>query len=219
MQVFETEIVIPLTAHMPLPLKRGKRSPRRQLLFACMESAFGIGFGIFLLLSSSGLKTSHGAPAPGTNVLFALCIVLIVLAILLPLISLLTITLQARSTRSPHQVSINHEGIFTSRDSFLIKWAEIKELSPATFLGSPYLQIVPWDLAEVAERAKVSSGRSLRFGINLTLLLFGHSKSPAPIGLSQRVLPISIDELLTAIQERFASELNEHHIVVRRSQP
>lgn len=178
-----------------------------------------LGLGIFFLLFFSGLKTSHGAPAPGTNVLVALCIVLIVLAILLPLIALLTITLQARSTHSPHQVRINHEGIFTSRDSFLIKWAEIKELSPAMFLGSPYLQIVPWDLAEVAKRAKVSSGRFQRFGINLTVLLFGRSKSLAPIGISQVVLPISIDELLTAIQERFASELQEHHIVVQRSQP
>ena len=218
MQVFEAEIVIPLTTHRPLPVKREKRSPRRQLLFTCFESAFMLGLGIFLLLSSSGLKTSHGAPAPGTNVLFALCIVLIVLAILLPLLTLLTITLQARSARSSHQVRINHEGIFTSRDSFLIKWAEIKELSPATFLGSPYLQIVPWDLAEVAERAKVSSGRFLRFGINLTLLLFGRSKSPAPIGISQKVLPIAIDELLTTIQERFAPELHEHHIIVRRSE-
>jgi len=152
-------------------------------------------------------------------VLFALGIVLIVLAILLPLIDLLTITLRARSTRSPHQVRINHEGIFTSRDSFLIKWGEIKELSPATFLGSPYLQIVPWDLTEVAERAKVSSGRLLRFGVNLTLLLFGRSKSPAPIGISQRALPISIDELLAAIQEHFAPQLLEHRITVRRSQP
>lgn len=219
MQVFEAEIVIPLTAQRPLPGKREKRSPRRQFLFICFECAFMLGLGIFLLLSSSGLKTSHGAPAPGADVLFALCIVLIVLAILLLLITLLTITLQARSTRSPHQVRINHEGIFTSRDSFLIKWAEIKELSPATFLGSPYLQIVPWDLAEVAERAKVSSGRFLHFEINLTLLLFGRSKSPAPIGISQRVLPISIDELLTAIQERFASELHEYQVVVRRSQP
>ena len=112
-------------------------------------------------------------------------------------------------------VRINHEGIFTSRDSFLFKWVEIKELALSTFMGVPLLRIVPWDLTEVAGRAKASVGPFYRFGINLTLMLFGHSKSLAPIGISQMALPISIDKLLTAIQEHFGAELHEYRITVR----
>ena len=126
-------------------------------------------------------------------------------------------TFLIRQLRAPSAyVRINHEGIFTSRDSFLIKWAEIQELSFATFRGLPYLRIVPWDLQEVAARAKASSRPSMRFGINVTLRLSPRSKSP--IGLSQMVLPIPIHELLTAIQEQFGTQLREHHILMQGSE-
>lgn len=45
--------------------------------------------------------------------------------------------------------------------------------------------------------------------------LFPSTKSPAPIGLFQMALPISIQEVLIAIQEHFGTQLLEYHILIR----
>lgn len=219
MQIMESEIILPL---------KYKALSKGSFIFLGGLLVYVVALDLFLLNMASQAAarakvTFASDPALAQNIAHQWTTeeIWIIAALVLELLIYgLFFAFQVRKLRTPSpSVRINREGIFTSRDSLLIKWAEIKELSPATFMGSPYLRIVPWNLAEVASRAKRSSGRFLRFGINLTLLLFGRSKSPAPIGLSQRALPISIDELLTAIQERFASELQEHHIVVRRSQP
>lgn len=210
MQVFESEIVIPLTYR-----------PRVKAFFPLIGALlFFVLF--FIIWIVEGFWLAAGAsrfPDIQQNFYQEMIIGGLVFAIILVLYGLFFSFIKRQKPASPPYIRIDHEGIFTSRASFLIRWAEIKELSPATFMGSPYLRIVPWDLAEVASRAKVSSGRFFRFWINLTLLLFGRSKSPAPIGIYQIALPISIDGLLTTIQERFAPELHEHHIMVRRSEP
>jgi len=111
-----------------------------------------------------------------------------------------SLTFLIRQLRAPSpDVRITHEGIFTSHDSFLITWAEIEELSLATWMGSPYLRIVPRNLEAVAARAKASSRPWRRFAIDATLTFFPSTTSPAPLGLSQRALPISIRDLLMAI--------------------
>ncbi len=210
MQVLESEIVIPLAYR-----SRTKTwfPPIGTLVFLVFFFIIWIGEGLWLAAGASRF------PDIQQNFHQGMIIGSVVFVVILILYGLVFAFRTRQKHTSPPYVRINHEGIFTSRDSLLIKWAEIKALSPATFLGTPYLQVVPWNLAEVASRAKRSSGRFLRFGIHLTLLLFGRMKSPATIGISQMALPISIGELLAAIQEHFAPELLEHRITVGRSQP
>lgn len=50
----------------------------------------------------------------------------------------------------------------------------------------------------------------------LTQLFFRNAKSPTPPGITQKALPIPVNELLNAIQEHFAIELHEHCISVQR---
>lgn len=209
MQVFEFEIVIPL---MHKPRVKTFLPPVGALVFFALFFFFWIVEGLWLAAGASRF------PDIQQNFHQQMIIGGIVFAVVLVLYGLFFSFIKRQKRTPPPYVRVNQEGIFTSRDSFLIKWAEIKELSPATFMGSSYLRIVPWNLAEVASRAKASSGRFLRFGINFTLLLFGRSKAPVPIGISQMALPISIDELLTAIQEHFDTELREHHILVQGRQ-
>lgn len=207
MQVLESAIVISL---IDKPHAKTFFPPRSALLFLTLFFLLWIGEGLWLATGASRF------PDIQQNFYHEMIIGGLVFAGILTLYGAFAFRKRDKRTTPPY-VRIDQEGIFTSRDSFLFKWAEIKELSLTTYMGSPFLRIVPWNLAEVASRAKRSSGPFLRFGINLTLLLFGRSKSP-PIGLGQVALPIPIDEMLTAIQERFASELREHHIMVRRSQ-
>lgn len=68
--------------------------------------------------------------------------------------------------------------------------------------------IVLWNREEVLSRSKASLNPFTRF------TLFRHLNSSFPFGFSQRILPVSIDELLTTIQERFATELREHSIAI-----
>ncbi|MBA2678903.1 MAG: hypothetical protein H0U76_10990 [Ktedonobacteraceae bacterium] len=121
-----------------------------------------------------------------------------------------------RRLRGPSaQLRISHEGIFTSFDAFLLRWEEIKELSPAIFLGYPLLRIVPCDAESVVARASVSARGLRRLLLNLNWLITRDSKTLSPLNISQRALPISIDELMAAIQEHFAIELRAYHVTVR----
>jgi hypothetical protein len=208
MQITESEIVIPL---------KYKERLKAPLIILCGFLAYFIALCIFLI-NLTLKQTSSQFPDirndAHNTMLFEVCAFIFIVILYSMLFAFFIRRLRAPS---PY-VCINHEGIFTSRDSFLIKWREIRELSLATFMGSPYLRIVPWNGEEIATRAKASSRLSMRFAIDATVMLFRRSKSPAPIGLSQMVLPISIQELLVAIQEHFGTELREHHILIQNTQ-
>jgi hypothetical protein len=207
MQIFESEIVIHLNY---------KPRFKRMLIEFCVFFAIYTGGFSFLLISELQMvdRTSNFPAIQHTaqqNIGQAV-IGLFLGLLLFGLISLFLI----RQMRAPSPyMRISDEGIFTSGDSLLIYWSEIKELSRSTFMGFPFLRIVTWNLEEVASRAKASSRPLFRFGINITLGIFTLLKSPAPIGIYQMSLPVSIDKLLTTIHERFAAKLRENRITVR----
>ncbi len=214
MQVIESEIVIPL---------KYKSNLKGSLIVLCVMLVYFVGLSLFLIIMASQAAakakvTFANDPVMAEDIAHQWItqeIWGIIMLVLMLFLYCIVFTFMIRKLRAPSPyVRISHEGVFTSRDSLLIKWAEIKELSLAIFMGSPYLRIVPWNVEEVAARAKASSRPLIRFGINITLMFFRHAKSRAPIGLSQRALPISINELLTAIEEQFGAELREHHILV-----
>ncbi|EFH82779.1 STM3941 family protein [Ktedonobacter racemifer] len=191
MQVFQDEIVIPLITVQDQPTPKFIRS---RLFWIAL--VFGIGFfsvRIFLRLAADTQEMMFD--------IWGLVFLLLMCG------ALLTQLIRKLRSHSSY-LHINHKGIFTSRDSFLIRWAEIKALSPSTFMGSPFLMIVLWNREEVLSRSKVALNPFTRF------TLFRYLNSSLPFGFSQRILPISIDELLTTIQERFATELREHSIAI-----
>jgi len=52
----------------------------------------------------------------------------------------------------------------------------------------------------------------------IDLYFYRRSNNLSPLIIPQGILPISIDELIAMLQERFASELREYHITVREWQ-
>lgn len=205
MQVMEAEIVLRL---------KYKARLKSALLFQCIMVVFFVSFYSWLIVSSFRMTASPFSDlqeAARQDVMIFLLVGFLVL-----FCYVMYIAFVIRQLRAPDPyVRISHQGIFTSRDPFLITWAEIQELSLATFLGVPYLRIVPRNVQEVAARAKAASRASVRFGIALNLLFFRFSKSSAPIGFPQTALPISLDELFAVIQEHFGTQLREHRILVR----
>jgi hypothetical protein len=106
-----------------------------------------------------------------------------------------------------YSLVINHSGIQFS-----------KELSVTTWLGYPFLGIVPQDVKEFYGQLMKPSQCWLRpnaMSFNARARLAKFLGTP---GISERLLTIPIEELLTAIQEYFAAELQEHGIVVRGKQ-
>lgn len=125
------------------------------------------------------------------------------------------------------QLHITHEGIFCGLPVFstLISWDKMIAIVPYTLklFGNNYpaLGIIPRDYEALITRAIEEHARNAWQRAWYHLLdrintWFEHrSNALAPIHIYELSLPISIDELLAVIQERFAVELREHHIIVQ----
>jgi hypothetical protein len=215
-QVTEVEMIIPLID----PLK--KPSTRRLPIYTSIVGVLGL-VGCFLLIYvfPSPVRTADGSLVPdtGQHMLDTLLMVLVILDILG---SALLLLLQARRLRTPHHIRINQEGIFYSYYLFtFVKWDEIAAFVPhkGNNAGGPFvLSIVLRDETTVIARFLEANSKNiwqktLYCFLTRASLWFSHtSNAPSPLSLHQSVLPLSIDELITAIQERFATELREYHI-------
>lgn len=207
MQIAESEIVIAVTY---------RSYYKRVFLISSVAVVCFIGLFIVMMnrLVSTGANIGH-LPAFQERFHQEILVFTGFLVFILVLYSL-TLIILIRQTRVPSpDLRINQEGIYTSPSALLIRWSEIRVISRASILGSPYLQIVLCKRDGVISRAKASSRPSVRWSIPLALMT---SKSPVLMAVTQLALPVSVDELLTTIQEHFAPELREHHITVRGSQ-
>lgn len=131
-----------------------------------------------------------------------------------------------RTSHAPlSYLSISHEGIFLSHILFVfVPWNEIAALVPywKNNEGNPqYLGIVLRDEKMVRKRFIQENARnswqralySFLVGVNAWLLRLG--RAPSSLSIDQDSIPISIDELIMAIREKFAAELREYHIPIR----
>ena len=141
------------------------------------------------------------------------------------IITLIVSASHRRSDSLLRQIRINQEGIFCGLPVFetLITWDEIAVIAPYTlkFLGHyPVLGIIPRDykalitrtIEEHAKNAWLRTWYHLLDNINTYFL--HRSNALAYINIYQYKLPISIDEFITVIYERFAVELREHQVTV-----
>lgn len=210
MRITETEVIL------PVKIREGSgpdvTNPLKLLVLMCVIGILCLSMGIALLLLTS---------LPGNPGLllypfvFGLFFCTLLIALLLPML--------IRSVRAgPWELRINHEGIFCCLIlPMFIEWHEITAL--VTFS-----QGIDMDLRIVVENEMTASTRFLeehvlyrwerpyyRFLMKMGIW-FSHSipDIPSAIFVSQRVLPLSIDDLVTVIRERFASELHEYHIPI-----
>jgi hypothetical protein len=209
LQVTETEIILPLN------IQRNISPTKRDLLSLCVGSIFMPGVGIFLLIPHGGL-----IPTTGEGPLSLLLIVLSIL-VLLPSLTALAIVLQGDSSRSSRFVRINHEGVFfTHLFPTVVKWSEISTLVPytRTYLGHRQTALggVPQDPEAIIARILDERSRNFlsRFFSRINRYLYRRSNALSPLPIPQVMVPISIDELIALIQERFANELSEHHVTI-----
>jgi|SRR5579859_5927298 len=133
-----------------------------------------------------------------------------------------------RGFRNSHapvaHLSISHQGIFICNFLFVfIRWDEISALVPYSqdSKGAPRrLGIVLQDSKAVLARFLEENSRNFwqralySFLVKISAWFLRFSKAPSLLYIGQEVLPISIDELVMALQERFATELCEYHISV-----
>lgn len=138
---------------------------------------------------------------------------------------LIPLTKGFRTSHTPvAHLSISHQGIFLCNFLFVfIRWDEISALVPYSQDSKgayQHLGIVLRDTETVLARFLEENSRNIwqkalySILIKPSVWLFHFSKDPSLLFLSQEVLPISIDELVMALQERFATELSEYHISV-----
>ncbi len=209
MQVTETEIIL------PFKIERNRSFSKRNLVPLCLIGFLLLSAGVFFLIPHKGLIPTTGEEP--------LAIFLIVLAImfLLPSISALAIMLRGESSRAPRFVRIDHEGIFFSHLlPVVVKWSEISTLVPYTwtYLGSYHadLGIIPLNSEAIIDYIVENRSKNFLSMIlsKINLYLFSRSNALTPLNIPQVFLPITIDELITMIQERFADELSESHITV-----
>ena len=82
------------------------------------------------------------------------------------------------------------------------------------------LAIVPQNPEVIIARIFDERSRNFlsRFMSKIDLYFYRRSNNLSPLIIPQGILPISIDELIAMLQERFASELREYHITVREWQ-
>jgi hypothetical protein len=125
------------------------------------------------------------------------------------------------------QLSINHKGILCGLPIFstLITWDEMIAMVPYTWklfgYTYPVLGIIPRDYKSLITRAieehtEHAWQRAWYHFLDKINAWFEHgSNARAPIHIFELRLPLSIDELLVVMQERFTVELREHHVMIQ----
>ncbi|MDQ2905926.1 MAG: hypothetical protein M3Y81_20580 [Chloroflexota bacterium] len=207
MQVIDSEIVITF---------KYKSRLRNSLILSCVVCVFSVGGIFYLLVSAAQMATRESRFPDFQNEAHQEVVFGTIFLVLMLLVYGLFFVDTIRKLRGPSaQLRISHEGIFMLFDAFLMRWEEIKEVSPSIFLGYPLLRIVPCDAESVVARASASARGFRSLLLKLNWLITRDSKTLSPLNISQRALPISIDELISAIQEHFAIELRAYHITVR----
>lgn len=194
---------------------------RRLFLLGSLADLFGIVVFLVFLLYFIHLDTpAYGLPVIQEHLqeekqqgilLFAGFLVLF-----LALYGLLVLSYRYRMRGADSVFRVTQEGISICPNALLIRWSEIKTLSQRKLplIGMAYLQVVLHSGAGVYTRVQASSASPfVRRSIALAVLL---SRTPSLTAVVGPALPISIEELLTTIQEQFAPYLREHHILVER---
>jgi len=114
---------------------------------------------------------------------------------------------------------ISREGIFFTT---LIQWSEIKAVGSYTMPGNGFvLGIALWNYEDFLTRliAEQSPG-PLKY-LSMCLDAWALRKNPAflaQVNISQRILPISIAELMSTLHTHFAAELQRYDISVLERQ-
>lgn len=94
-------------------------------------------------------------------------------------------------------VVISDEGIFDNASAFgagMLRWEEIADVFAYDFSGQRMLGIIPMNEAVVL-------GRQSR--LKRVMAKMNKSIVPAPFNIPQSMLPISVDELLSMVEERW----------------
>jgi hypothetical protein len=207
MQVMESELVFAL---------KTKGRFKGLLLVMCIFLVCYAGLFSLLLVSTFQLiDSSSQFPDIQESARHQVILLIITFALLLLAYGLM-IGWVIRQLRAPAPaVRISQGGIFLPSERLLITWAEIRELSLATYMGSPYWRIALWHPVEVTARARTTAPLLTRLLVMISLPLVRLFRSSYPMGFFQRVLPIPIPELLAAIHEHFGPQLREHHVLVQ----
>lgn len=219
MQVTETEIILPIAASTSMQF-----SSRRSMISSCIWGILMLGGGIVLLLPQVGFIV-----APGD---VALPIILISFGVLGFLLLFAEIFMMfARRRNHVRCVRINCEGfffptaIFSSKPPRAVRWSEISALVPHAWnflrTSRPTLSIIPRDSEAMIDRviAEQSKGFFSHLLAKLNMwMLYRCYHALSLFNIIQGTVPISIDELITLIQECFAGELREHHVEIEEWQ-
>ncbi len=203
MHVTDTEIFLPYNVNSSF-------SNRKVISVLGTGGIAMLGLGIFLLIADWGQLPE-----------ILLSVLLIGFAILFLLGSLMLLQ------NERYFIRIDREGFCFSHlfgvalVPTVVKWSEISALHPYTLasLGRsvPVLGIVPHDPEALVARFVNQESRAFfsQVVVHINFSFYRRSSALTPLNIAQVILPISIDELIAMIQEHFATELLEHHIVVR----
>ncbi|EFH87201.1 hypothetical protein [Ktedonobacter racemifer] len=206
MQVTDTEILLPF-----------KNSPQNSPLSSReMISYLGIGGSAMLSIGIVWLIADWGHIPE-----ILLPILLIGFAILCLLCSMML------WQNERHFIRIDREGFcFTqlfggTQVPTMVAWDEISSLGPynTVIFGQSIISlgIFPQDSEAIIARIVAQNSRTFLSRLTVQINIYFHRRSNflTPLHIPTGILPISIDELIAMIQERFAVELHEHHITVR----
>lgn len=95
-------------------------------------------------------------------------------------------------------VIINNEGILVDATTGIVRWEDIAFIFPYNFIGQRFLGIFPKNNQAILAR----QGR-----INRIFMKINMSMGYAPIEISQSVLPMSIEELLSLIDKYYGVKI------------
>ena len=207
LQVTETEIVLSLDLNRYIPSK--------EMVSLGLVGLLMLGGGIWWLVSTWGQVPRMFLP-----------ILLIGLALLVLLGSIMALDMLRQGDR--RFVRITHEGVFFSPLlPTVVKWSEIAALGPytRTFLGSSFISLgfVPRDPEALFARIIEAHSNNAFFHVisKINVALYRRFSSTfLPLQISQMALvPSSVDEVVTLIQERFSAELRASPITIQEWQP
>lgn len=212
MQINETEILFPLNA------SRNKTISRKDMLYLCIAGIVMLGIGIFVLIPQGGqiidaILIPSSAKVP-LSILLSIVGALILFGSIVALMEL-------RPNNNSRLVRVNHDGFFFPHLlSTIVTWGEISTIAPymQNYLGQhiAVLAIVPQDTEEILSRVFAERSRSFfsSFYAKINIAFYHRSRALSPLQIPQVLLPVSIDDFISLIQERFASELNEHRVAI-----